>query len=114
MNDVETARSMNLPSQAKGMVDGRGVLDCICLRSFRLLRQIVAMDMDAIDELVFLLAAGSSRADDRDFIAMGVERGSFLPDSPIEWRRQILHQNQYTASSLTSRCHRTHSPYGNP
>src|SRR5260221_68344 len=86
-------------------------LDRVALRAVRLQRQVVAIDRDAVDLLVRLLAALPRRADDGDEVARACERRRLLPDAPVEGAGEVLDEEEdlshqqspsYTPSTLLS------------
>ncbi len=105
MDNIEAVRELHLPGQARGVEQGEPVLQQVADGPLCLDRQVVAVDVDAVERLIGFFISLAGRADDRHLVAVGVQRRRFLPYAPVERRRQILYQDQDTAR-FTSRCHR--------
>ena len=95
LDDIEAARQQHAPGQDKSRCQCDAVFQQVAGRPLRLDWQVVAVDVDAIQALVPLLATLAGRADDRHPVAIRRERGGLLPHAPVEWRGQVFDQNQY-------------------
>ena len=95
MDDVESTGEEHPPGEQEGRDERNRVLHCIpgCARSLD--RQVVAVDVDAVDRLELALVTAPRRADDRNDIARVAKGASLLPDTAIERAGQVLYQNQY-------------------
>ena len=79
-----------------GLVPERGaVFAQVAERAGALGRQVVAVDLDALEPLALGLVALALRADDRDRVAGGGERRRLGPDPAVEGHRQVLDDDQH-------------------
>ena len=94
VDDVEASRRGNPQGQKELPEQRRDVLERVAQRARTFERQRMAKDMDAVEHLVALPGALPFGADDRDVVAGRAKRRGLLPDTAIEWTRQVLDYDQ--------------------
>ena len=97
MNHVKAACKQNTNRQCEFPEQRGTVFHQIAQRTFGFHGQGMAIDMHAFDHFIALLVALACGANDGDCIAGCLERGGFLPHAAIEWRGQILDNDEDAA-----------------
>ena len=94
MDGVETVPEQHFPRQHK-LPEQRGrVLQQISQCAFCLQREVMAVNMDTVDLLVFLLIALAGRTDDGNPVVVLLQCGRFLPYTAIERGWQVFDNDQ--------------------
>ena len=103
VNDVETACKQHPPGEHKGPGECDRVLHRITRGARCFDGQVVAVDVNPVDRLEFLLAALASRAHDRHEITGVAQRTRLLPDAAVEGAGEIFDQEQYASRPTHAR-----------
>src|SRR5678815_5771464 len=74
-----------------------GIFDQVAERALGLRREVVAVDVDAVDRLELLLAAFSRGANDRDAVPCGAQGRRFLPHTTVKRAGEILDEDEDSA-----------------
>ncbi len=94
MQDVDAAFPLHPQRQPELVPQRRAVFAQIAAGGIALGRQVVAIDMHPVQELVFRLEAVALGRDDRDGVAMCGQRRRLGPDPALEGHRQVLDHDQ--------------------